>query len=391
MTETLPERRSALIVGAGIAGTAAALALRRAGWRVRLCEQAEAISEVGAGLQISPNGVKALRALGIDEALVARAVAPAAAVMRDGRSGFEILRMPLTDRARARWGAPYLHLHRADLLDLLLDAARAAGVELCTGVAASRETTGGLVLSDGGRAGAELTVIASGAKGLSKRDPRFTGQVAWRALVPAMALPEGLIAREATVWVGPGRHLVTYQLRGGTLINLVAVEERADWAEESWSAAGDPGELRTAFAGWHPDLECLLRSVETCYLWGLFDRPVPPALHAGTEVLIGDAAHPMLPFMAQGATMALEDAVVLATCVSDPDIEAGLARFTQLRRARVARVQEVSRRNARLFHMSGSLPRLAAYAPIAAASRLMPGLAAGRFDWLYGHDVRGIR
>lgn len=387
MTRISGSGGEALIIGAGIAGTAAALALARGGWRVTLCEQAEAIGEVGAGLQISPNGAKALDALGCLDTARGRAMSPRAAVMRDGLSGRPILDMDLETQAEARWGGPYLHLHRADLLALLTEACGREAVTPRTGRRIALED-----FSDAARDGApDLIVDASGIRGGRGVEAAFTGQVAWRALVPASALPDGHVRREATVWAGPGRHVVTYLLRGGDLVNIVAVEERADWAPEGWSHPGAPGDLRAAFVGWHSDILALLEAVEDCYLWGLFDRPVPDKLHHGTRVVIGDAAHPMLPFMAQGATMALEDAVVLARCLELSPVPDALARFTALRRDRVARVQRMSTRNARLFHLSGTIPRLAVHGGTALGSRLAPGIAASRFDWLYGHDVREIR
>ncbi|MEM8792444.1 MAG: FAD-dependent monooxygenase [Pseudomonadota bacterium] len=376
------QHRKARVIGGGIAGVAAAIALARTGWRAEVHERAAEITEVGAGLQISPNGARALEVLGILPAVEERAFRPRAAVMRDGISGFEILRVPLGDAALSRWGAPYLHIHRADLLDCLIAAARDAGVTIRTG----SEVPAGLTEED---SEAPLTVVAAGARSVfAERKPAFTGQVAWRALVSSDRLPQGLIAPEATVWAGPGRHLVTYLLRGGDLVNIVAVEERSAWAEESWSEPGDADDLRQAFAGWHATVETLLAEVETCFLWGLFDRPVTLVLHPKNTVLVGDAAHPMLPFMAQGATMALEDAVTLAQCLEGREVPVALARYTRLRRDRVARVYETSRRNTRVFHMRDPVERMITRTPMVLASRLMPSVAAAQLDWLYGFDVR---
>lgn len=386
---------SALIIGAGIGGAAVAVALARAGWKVRLFERSKEITEVGAGLQISPNGVMALEALNLAEGARVAAVAPEAAVMRDGITGFEIMRLPLGDEAVSRWGAPYLHLHRADLLSLLIDAALDAGVELTQGREATdfpEDGNGPVTFADGAEETADLVVVACGARaGLIHESPTFGGQVAWRALVDASRLPDGLIKREATVWAGPRRHLVTYLLRGGSLVNVVAVEDRRAWVSEGWSQRGDIFDLGLSFKRWHEDIAQLIDAVEECYLWGLFERQVPAALNNGSTVLIGDAAHPMLPFMAQGATMAIEDAVVLSNCLADAPVAEALDNFNALRRPRVVRAQETSRENARLFHLSSGIDRMLYQGPIAFASRLMPGVAAGRLDWLYGHDVRADR
>ncbi|MBY8975237.1 FAD-dependent monooxygenase [Rhodobacteraceae bacterium NNCM2] len=383
---------TALVIGAGIGGTGCALGLARAGWKVRLVERAPEVSEVGAGIQVSPNGVKALEALGLADKVKAAAVMPQAAVMRDGLSGFEILRLPLGAAAEERWGAPYLHLHRADLLDILLRGAVEAGVELRTGHEATGFTlppSNGATFADGTTEEADLVVVASGVRGgLVEENPEFGGQVAWRALVEAEKLPPGLIPREATVWAGPRRHLVTYQLRGGSLINIIAVQERRAWVAEGWAQRGKEFDLRVAFKGWHEDITQLLEAVDECYLWGLFERQVPEALNNGSRVTIGDAAHPMLPFMAQGATMALEDVVVLCRCLESRPVPEALAAFSSIRRPRVVKVQETSRENAKLFHRAGGVERMLVQGPIAIASRVMPAVAAGRLDWLYGHDVR---
>ncbi|MEM9044942.1 MAG: FAD-dependent monooxygenase [Pseudomonadota bacterium] len=373
--------RNARIIGGGIAGLATAIALARRNWHVVVEEQAPAFTEVGAGIQISPNGVKALMALDLFDKIAELAFRPEAAVMRDGVSGFEVLRVPLGEAAVDRWGAPYLHLHRADLMKCLAETAKGYGIDLRNGIKIEPGTfeTG---------EGSPLTIIAAGARsGFAGRKPEFTGHVAWRALVPADRLPSDLIAPEATVWAGSGRHVVTYYLRDRDLVNIVAVQEREEWARESWSEPGDPDEMRAAFSGWHPTVETLLGGVEKCFLWGLYDRPVMLVLHPNNTVMIGDAAHHTLPFLAQGATMALEDAVSLAQCLEGREVPVALARYTALRRDRLVRVYETSRRNARLFHLSDPMQRTISRGPMVLASRLMPGLAAAQLDWLYGFDV----
>ena len=218
-------------------------------------------------------------------------------------------------------------------------------------------------------------------------EPRFTGQIAWRGTVPATALPKGAVRPTATVWVGPGRHLVTYYLRRGDLVNFVAVEERNAWTEESWSAKGDLDAMRAAFAGWTREATCVLEAAEECLLWGLFDHPPLPAWRKGRAALLGDSCHPMLPFMAQGAVQAFEDGAALARLLSDENlaVETALAAYEAARRPRATRVQKVARANARLFHARGPAEQIARYAPIALGARLSPRLAMSRLDWLYGH------
>ena len=393
---------TALIAGGGIAGLATGLALVRDGWRVRLYEQTPSVSEVGAGLQLSPNACKALAHLGVLEAVEKVAFRPANAVLRDGATGAEIYRAALGVDAEARWRAPYLHVHRADLHAVLLHAAVAEGVEIGTGTRAERavERPGGIAfhLEDDRIIEGDLAI---GADGIHSRlraavnpdeKPRFTGQVAWRALVPASALPEGVVAPDATVWAGSGQHLVTYYVRGGELVNLIAVREQEDWAEEGWRIPGDSDQLRAAFDGWHSDVLTLLSEVNECFLWGLFDRPEQVRWARGRLALVGDAAHPMLPFMAQGAAMALEDSVTLARHLKGADSAEALTQWEDERFPRVTKVLQTSQANGRLFHQRPGASRTLRRGVISTVSGFMPGLAAGRLDWLYGFDpVKGPR
>ncbi|MHA1528361.1 MAG: FAD-dependent oxidoreductase [Alphaproteobacteria bacterium] len=390
--------KQALIAGGGIAGMAAALALAQAGWRVTVCEETPAPAEVGAGLQMSPNATRVLRWLGVLDAVAAVAFRPRAAEMRDGRSGARIYHAPLGGAAEARWGAPYLHVHRADLLAALCGAARQAGVDIRGGARVEgyvlRPEGPALNLAGGETLTGDLVIGADGIRSALRaringpEDPVFTGQVAWRGTIPAERLPERLVAPDATVWAGPGRHLVSYYLRGGSLVNFVAVEERGVWTAEGWSTQGDPDEMRRGFAGWHEGVTGLLDHVDETFLWGLFGRPEQVRWVDGPVVLIGDAAHPMLPFMAQGAAMALEDvAVLVAELQAGGDLAEALLAHEERRWPRVARVQRISIANGRFFHKRSGLARLANWGLISAVSRLAPGLAAAQLDWLYGHDA----
>ncbi len=388
----------ALIAGGGIAGVAAALALAREGWRVTVCEEAAASAEVGAGLQMSPNAAKVLRWLGVLDAVAAVAFRPRAAEMRDGRSGARIYRATLGAAAEARWGAPYLHVHRADLLAALSGAAREAGADIRGGARVEgyvlRPEGPALKLAGGETLAGDMVIGADGIRSALRaqlngpEEPDFTGQIAWRGTIPAARLPDRLVAPDATVWAGPGHHLVTYYLRGGSLVNFVAVEERATWTAEGWSAPGDPDELRRVFAGWHGDVTGLLDHVEETFLWGLFGRPEQVRWVDGPVVLIGDAAHPMLPFMAQGAAMALEDvAVLVRELQAGGDLADALLAHEQRRWPRVARVQQRSLANGRFFHKRSGIARQGHWGLVSAVSRLAPNLAAAQLDWLYGHDA----
>ncbi|MEE3098629.1 MAG: FAD-dependent monooxygenase, partial [Pseudomonadota bacterium] len=275
-------RLQVAVAGAGIGGLAMAVALARAGHGVTVAERAPALGEVGAGLQLSPNAMRALDALGLAEAAQGLGSRPEAVELRLHRSGRQVYRLALGRGAESRWGAPYLHIHRADLLGLRERAAREAGAEIRTGVAVERagDIRGGAALhTDAGRIDADLVIGADGVRSvvrqaLSARGrPLYSGFVAWRGTVPADRLPAGLLAPRATVWMGPRRHLVTYPLREGRLLNFVAVEERAAWTAEGWSAPGDPDALRAGFRGWHEEVGALFAGVERTFQWGLFRHP----------------------------------------------------------------------------------------------------------------------
>jgi 2-polyprenyl-6-methoxyphenol hydroxylase-like FAD-dependent oxidoreductase len=389
--------RDIVVIGAGIGGLAAATALAQRRARVRLFEQAPALAEIGAGIQVAPNGVAVLEALGLRDAAEARASLPEAVELRDFRGGAPVARVPLGQACVARYGRPYWHFHRADLLAVLAAGATDAGVELHLGTrvaGVAGEASGVRVTAtDGTATDAEIAVAADGLRSDVRQDhfsgapPRFTGNVAWRGLVGAERLPEALRAPVARVTMGPGRHLVTYPLRGGRLLNVVAVEERAAWTAEGWTTPDDPEHLRSAFSGWEGDAAAVLAELQDCFLWGLFDHAPLARWSAGRLALLGDACHPMLPFLAQGATMALEDAWVLAArldLAADP--VRGLMAYEADRLPRTTRVQRAAARNGRLYHLRAGR-RAVAHLGLRTVSALAPGLLAGRLDWLFGTDV----
>lgn len=366
-----------LIVGAGIGGLAAALAFARRGARVRVLERAAELTEVGAGLQVTPNGARVLRALGIWDAALARGVAAEAVEPHDALTGKRLARLELD--------GDWLFLHRADLLGVLAEAALAAGVRLRTDATVAAVTPGGVFLETGEGVPGRLVVGADGIKSVVRHhllgvgEPEFTGQVAWRALVAADQDP---VAR---VWMAPGRHVVTYPLRGD-LLNLVAVREEEDWAEEGWTHRDAPDHLRAAFADAAEPLAEILSKVEEVGRWGLFRHPVPKAWHDGHAVLMGDAAHPTLPFLAQGANLAIEDAWVLAREVMTRGVPVGLDRYQRERRARVEDAVEAARANARNYHMGGLRRRVGQFG-LRTLGLVRPSTILRRLDWLYGYDV----
>lgn len=382
------------VLGAGIAGLAVATALAQRGAKVRVLDQTDAIREVGAGLQISPNGAVVLKALGLGDALAEAAPRARAVVLRDFRRGAQVFRMDL-----ARADRPYHLVHRADLIEILRRGAKAAGVTVELGrrvVAVTPEVDGvRLSCADGHTETVPLLIGADGLHSPTRAAlnkpvrPFFTGQVAWRCTIPLDA-PD--TPPEASVHMGPGRHIVTYPLRGGALMNVVAVEERDGWAAEDWSHRDDPANLRAAFADFAPEIRDLLYRAGEVYLWGLFRHPVAKSWGQGRVALLGDAAHPTLPFLAQGANMALEDAWVLAATLADEeDTDTTFARYEAARRARCARIVEAASKNAENYHLRPGPYRAAAHAALRLGARLAPQAVAGRFDWLYGHDVTAGR
>lgn len=385
--------KSVTIIGGGIGGFAAALALRARGFEVRVLEQAEAISEVGAGLQISPNGLRVLAALKLADGLRAGACRAQAVSLRDHRRGTEVLRL---DLGRLPEGDEYHFVHRADLIGLLSQAARDAGVQvrLLQKVAAVHPGAPvRLEMANGDSCSADLVIGADGLHSVLRGAlngvvaPFFTGQIAWRAVVP------NLVGQppEARVHMGPGRHLVSYPLRGGQMVNLVAVEERRGWTEEGWSRFDDPANLRAAFAGFGGDVPQLLAAVDRPGLWGLFRHPVARRWHGEGVAILGDAAHPTLPFMAQGANMALEDAWVLAACLSSiGDRDAALARYQELRRERCVKVVEAANGNAWKYHLKNPLVRGVAHFGMGMLGRMAPDRMLGQFDWIYGYDATQV-
>lgn len=378
------------VLGGGIGGLTAALAMAQRGAQVTVLEQAEAISEIGAGIQISPNGMAVLRALGVAQDLQAKAVQAQRVELRDYKAARLITQLDLSllDQDQT-----YLFLHRADLIDVLAAACRASGVHIRLLQKGEKITPGPrpmLHLASQSCHRADLIVAADGLHSIARAalnaasEPFFTGQVAWRATVPnTIAHPTA-----ARVQMGPKCHLVSYPLRDGALINLVAVQEREIWAEEGWAHQDDPDHLRAAFAEFGGDVPQMLDQVTETGLWGLFRHEVAPVWARDNLALLGDAAHPTLPFMAQGAVMAIEDAWVLADCLSHcEDSKTALALYQNRRFNRVSKIVQTANGNARKYHLSFPPLRWAAHRVMGAMGAIAPRKMMGQFDWIYRHDV----
>jgi salicylate hydroxylase len=383
-----------IIVGAGLGGLTLALYLARAGFKVCVLEQAKALGEVGAGVQISANGARVLHQLGLAAPLKKVAFTPERGEIRHWQTGETLITRPLGNTSIEKFGFPYYHLHRADLHDTLATALKntaatsgnAITIRLGQKVIDLQETATGVTVqtSTGDEFNGDVLVGCDGihsavrTKLFGPDAPRFTGCVAWRATIPTSALPANHVRPVASNWIGRGGHFVHYYLRRGELVNCVGVMERNEWADESWSSEGSRQAFQDDFQDWHEDLQVLIRNAQACFRWGLFDRDPLPGWSTDRVTLLGDACHAMLPFMAQGAVMAIEDAYTLSQCIAanQDSIRAALQRYETLRRERTAKVQQMSRDNIEFFH-NADIDNL--------EERLNSHRAAHL--WLYGHDV----
>ena len=390
-----------IIAGAGIGGLSAALACLARGHEVHVFEQARGLEEVGAGIQVPANAMRVLDALGLGADLGARAFAPAQIETRMGKTGRVLFQIALHTRGGDPvWGAPYYHLHRADLIACLSEALAARApqaLQLGVRVETYTQDADGVsaALSDGRVVRADALIGADGLQSavrtqmLGQDRPVFTGNVAWRAVVPVQHLAHRP-PPSACAWMGSGRHAVTYYVRGGALANFVGVVERDEEAgEERWDGRGDKAQALRDFAGWDPAVSGLIDAAETVYRWPLYDRTPLKTWCQGRVALLGDAAHPMLPFLAQGGAMAIEDAWVLAAQLSAPGqpVATALAAYQARRYVRASRVQALSRANAKTFHQRTRLGQTMTYGPMWLGGRLAPGLVRRRLDWLYDYDV----
>lgn len=388
--------RHIAIAGGGIAGLTTAIAIAGPETRVTVCEQADQLEEVGAGLQVSPNAWRVLDTLGIADDITPLSVAPDSIRMRSGRSARTIARVPLGRTAESRWGAPYRVVHRADLQKMLvaaIDSIPEADIRLATRVSGFRIDNNavlvdfadgtdtqfdGLIGADGLWSGARAQIAGDG-------DPIYSGKTAWRATIPASAVPSGIDPAETGLWLGRDAHLVHYGVRNSTEINVVAIfAER--WNEPGWSAPGRRGDVIARYADWHPLACAVVEAPETWVKWALADRKPLSRWGVGPVTLAGDAAHPMLPFLAQGAAMGIEDGLVLGQVLADgEDIATAFRRYENRRMTRTARVQRGARANGDIYHLGG----IAGRARDAALSVMSPERLMARFDWLYGWGMHG--
>ena len=388
------ERTSVAIIGGGIGGLAAGATLLQAGFDVHVYEQAKALGEVGAGINIGPNASRILNRLGIADELTRVGVKPLTFDQRRWDDGRVLLRSPLGEAVESTFGAPYYTLHRGDLHRALAGAIPPERIHIghrfirlvdhCDGVEAHFEN--GRSISADALIGADgiHSVVRHALFGPEK--PRFTGCVAHRGLVSADRLRHLGLEFRNQIWMGPGRHFVHYFVSAGRLVNFVAITEEDSWLRESWIDRGEIADVLAAFAGWHPNVLSIIGSANETFKWALFDRTPLPRWTAGRVTLLGDACHPMLPFMGQGAAQAIEDAGTLKACLLKfpSDLPAALNLYERLRLPRASRLQGMSETNKMRFHMPDGQTQRERDAKMASGATDWSWSAIA---WLYEHDA----
>jgi salicylate hydroxylase len=383
------------VIGGGIGGLTAAVALDQAGFEVDVYEQAPELTEVGGGINMAPNATCVLRGLGLTEGLDREGVRPRSTLQRRWQDGRTLQRAPLNPLCEELYGAPHMTIHRADLLAVIAAAFPAERVHLghrLIGLADRGDSTEAW-FDNGVRITVDVLVGADGIHStvrnvlLSEEAPAFAGCVAYRGLVPVERIADLGLELGSQSWLGPGGHFVHYLVSRGRLLNFVGWTEHDSWNREDWTDRATIARALVAFEGWHPQVRTIIAAAETCFIWALFDRDPLPRWSVGRTTLLGDACHPMYPFMGQGAAMAIEDGAALASYLrtfSDP--AGALRHYERLRLPRVTRLQQMSRSNKTRFHMHDGPAQQARDAEWANSGDRSPDT----LRWLYEFDAAAV-
>jgi salicylate hydroxylase len=385
------------IIGGGIGGLTAALSLRQAGFDVEVYEQAPELTQIGGGINMGPNAARVLRRLGLGDGLDREGVRPLGTHQRRWEDGRTLQKALLNPQCERLYGAPHITIHRADLLAVIAAGFPPECVHLghrLVGFADAGDSVEAW-FANGARIDCDVLVGADGihsavrAQLFGDEKPRFAGCVAYRGLVPADRIADLGLELGSQSWVGPGGHFVHYFVSRGRLLNFVGWTEHDSWNREDWTDRATIARARAAFEGWHPQIRRIIAAADTCFIWALFDRDPLPRWSLGRVTLLGDACHPMYPFMGQGAAQAIEDGATLAACLvaaRDGDPAEALHRYEELRLPRVTRLQELSRANKTRFHLPDGPAQEARDAEWSRAGDRSPDA----LRWLYAHDPAAI-